>query len=114
MSTFTTISSDKLARLIGTANAPALIDVRTEEDFAADRRLIAFCNGLSADDLDRRVITDRRDDGMIPEKIGDFSPSARAASSPSSKLSTIAMSFSRSELFAYLIASSFSRAERFL
>ncbi|MBR0705017.1 chromate resistance protein ChrB domain-containing protein [Bradyrhizobium liaoningense] len=40
MSTFTTISSDKLARLIGTANAPVLIDVRTEEDFAADRRLI--------------------------------------------------------------------------
>ena len=40
MSTFTTISSDKLARLIGTANGPALIDVRTEEDFAADRRLI--------------------------------------------------------------------------
>lgn len=40
MSTFTTISSDKLARLIGTANAPALIDVRTDEDFAADRRLI--------------------------------------------------------------------------
>jgi rhodanese-related sulfurtransferase len=40
MSSFTTISSDKLARLIATANAPALIDVRTEEDFAADRRLI--------------------------------------------------------------------------
>ena len=40
MSPFTTISSDKLARLIGTANAPVLIDVRTEEDFAADRRLI--------------------------------------------------------------------------
>lgn len=40
MSTFTTISSDKLARLIGTANAPVLIDVRTDEDFAADRRLI--------------------------------------------------------------------------
>jgi len=29
-----------LARLIGTPNAPVLIDVRTEEDFAADRRLI--------------------------------------------------------------------------
>ena len=40
MSGFTTISSDKLARLIGTANVPALIDVRTEEDFADDRRLI--------------------------------------------------------------------------
>ncbi|MDE5444802.1 sulfurtransferase [Bradyrhizobium sp. CSA207] len=40
MSSYTTISSDKLVRLIGTANAPALIDVRTDEDFSADRRLI--------------------------------------------------------------------------
>jgi rhodanese-related sulfurtransferase len=40
MSSYTTISPDKLARLIGTANAPALIDVRTDQDFAADRRLI--------------------------------------------------------------------------
>jgi rhodanese-related sulfurtransferase len=40
MSSPTTISPDKLARLIGTANLPALIDVRTEEDFAADQRLI--------------------------------------------------------------------------
>ena len=39
---------------------------------AADRRLIAFCDGLLEDDLDRRVITDRREDGMIPEKIGDI------------------------------------------
>jgi len=40
MSSYTTISPEKLARLIGTANAPALIDVRTDEDFAADPRLI--------------------------------------------------------------------------
>ena len=40
MSSFNTISPDKLARLIGTANTPALIDVRTDEDFAADPRLI--------------------------------------------------------------------------
>ena len=40
MSSYTTISPDKLSRLIGTANTPALIDVRTEEDFAADPRLI--------------------------------------------------------------------------
>ncbi|RUV75316.1 MAG: damage-inducible protein DinB [Mesorhizobium sp.] len=37
-----------------------------------DRRLIAFCDRLSDADLDRRVITDRREDGMIPEKIGDI------------------------------------------
>ena len=40
MSSPTTISSEKLARLIGTAHTPALIDVRTDEDFAADPRLI--------------------------------------------------------------------------
>jgi rhodanese-related sulfurtransferase len=34
------ISTDKLIRLIGTAKTPALIDVRSEEDFAADARLI--------------------------------------------------------------------------
>jgi rhodanese-related sulfurtransferase len=40
MSSYTSISADKLVRLIGTANAPALIDVRTDEDFAADQRMI--------------------------------------------------------------------------
>ncbi|WP_296615269.1 sulfurtransferase/chromate resistance protein [Sphingomonas sp.] len=32
------ITSDKLARLIGTPNCPAIIDVRTADDFAADSR----------------------------------------------------------------------------
>src|SRR5258708_27049252 len=40
MSSPTSISADKLARLIGTPNTPVLIDVRTDEDFAADQRLI--------------------------------------------------------------------------
>ena len=40
MSSYTTISPDKLSKLIGTANTPALIDVRTDEDFSADPRLI--------------------------------------------------------------------------
>ena len=35
-------------------------------------RLIDFCERLSAGDLDRRVITDRREDGKIPERIGDM------------------------------------------
>ncbi|TIX21746.1 DinB family protein [Mesorhizobium sp.] len=39
---------------------------------AADRRVIAFCDRLSAADLDRQVTTDRREDGMIPERIGDI------------------------------------------
>jgi rhodanese-related sulfurtransferase len=40
MSSYTSISPDKLSRLVGTAAAPALIDVRIEEDFSADPRLI--------------------------------------------------------------------------
>jgi rhodanese-related sulfurtransferase len=40
MSSFTSISPDKLARPIGTAKTPALIDVRADEDFAADPRLL--------------------------------------------------------------------------
>jgi len=34
------ISSDKLARIIGTPRAPLLLDVRSEDDFAADPRLL--------------------------------------------------------------------------
>ncbi|MCV0398056.1 MAG: sulfurtransferase/chromate resistance protein [Rhizobiaceae bacterium] len=40
MSAPNAISSDKLARLIGTPRAPLLLDVRSEEDFAADPRLL--------------------------------------------------------------------------
>ncbi|MGJ3648185.1 chromate resistance protein ChrB domain-containing protein [Sphingomonas sp. GlSt437] len=34
------ITADKLARLIGLPHAPAIVDVRTDEDFAADPRLV--------------------------------------------------------------------------
>jgi rhodanese-related sulfurtransferase len=37
---FATISAAQLSRLIGTPDAPAIVDLRTEEDFAADLRLI--------------------------------------------------------------------------
>src|ERR1700761_2420554 len=40
MASYTSISSDKLSRLIGTTSAPTLIDVRIDQDFAADPRLI--------------------------------------------------------------------------
>jgi rhodanese-related sulfurtransferase len=36
----TTISVEKLSRLFGTPGCPTLIDVRTDEDFAADPRLL--------------------------------------------------------------------------
>jgi len=40
MSSINTISAEKLARLVGTPKCPALVDVRTDEDFAAEPRLI--------------------------------------------------------------------------
>ena len=36
----TVISADKLARLVGRPDAPAIVDVRTDEDFALDPRLV--------------------------------------------------------------------------
>lgn len=40
MASTISITHDKLSRLIGTPKCPVLIDVRTDEDFAADPRLI--------------------------------------------------------------------------
>lgn len=40
MSSYTSITIEKLSRLIGTVNTPVLIDVRTDADFAADPRTI--------------------------------------------------------------------------
>jgi rhodanese-related sulfurtransferase len=40
MPSYNSISVDKLSRLIGTATTPVLIDVRTDEDFAVDPRVI--------------------------------------------------------------------------
>ena len=40
MSAPNTITAEKLNRLVGTPAAPVIIDVRTQEDFAADPRLI--------------------------------------------------------------------------
>ncbi|WP_046863988.1 chromate resistance protein ChrB domain-containing protein [Microvirga massiliensis] len=40
MSSINIISTEELARLIGRPDCPALIDVRTDEDFAADPRVI--------------------------------------------------------------------------
>ncbi|ANM11228.1 sulfurtransferase [Rhizobium leguminosarum bv. trifolii] len=40
MPSFLEISADKLSRLIGTPGAPRIIDVRTQEDFGLDPRLV--------------------------------------------------------------------------
>ncbi len=40
MSSINTISHEKLARLVGTPGCPVIIDVRDDDDFAADPRLV--------------------------------------------------------------------------
>ncbi len=40
MSSINTISPEKLARLIGTPHCPVIVDVRDDDDFAADPRLV--------------------------------------------------------------------------
>ena len=52
MSSYLSISPDKLFRLIGTPNAPTLIDVRIDEDFDADPRLIPGALRRSHRDVD--------------------------------------------------------------
>jgi uncharacterized damage-inducible protein DinB len=39
---------------------------------AFDRDLLAFCEGLGENDLERRVTSDRGEDGQVPERIGDL------------------------------------------
>ena len=40
MSSVNSIASEKLFRLIGTPKCPALIDVRADDDFSTDPRLV--------------------------------------------------------------------------
>lgn len=42
------------------------------EQANCDRRLLALCDRLTSADLDRRVASDRGEDGVIPERIGDL------------------------------------------
>jgi rhodanese-related sulfurtransferase len=51
MSSFSSISSEKLSRLLGTAKAPTVMDVRIDEDFAADPRLIPSAGRRSHRDI---------------------------------------------------------------
>jgi len=48
---FETISPAQLARLLGLPDAPALIDVRTDEDFAADPRLLPAARRVPHDGI---------------------------------------------------------------
>jgi uncharacterized damage-inducible protein DinB len=51
-----------------------LADVKALGDAqaASDRRLLDFCERIDEVALDRQVATDRREDGNIPERIGDL------------------------------------------
>jgi hypothetical protein len=40
MPSFLEISPDKLNRILGTPSAPVIVDVRTDEDFSRDPRLV--------------------------------------------------------------------------
>ncbi len=51
MSALNSIAIDKLVRLIGTASGPTIIDVRTDQDFAAEPRLIPGAVRREVDDI---------------------------------------------------------------
>jgi rhodanese-related sulfurtransferase len=61
VSSYSSIAPDKLFRLIGTANAPTLVDVRIDEDFAADPRLIPGAQRRSHRDVHdwASIVSDR-------------------------------------------------------
>lgn len=51
MSSINAISVEKLSRLVGTPKCPAIVDVRTDAEFAADNRLIPGAVRRNPDDL---------------------------------------------------------------
>jgi rhodanese-related sulfurtransferase len=51
MSALNTIPVEKLVRLVGTPKGPTIIDVRTDEDFSADPRLIPGAVRRTVDDI---------------------------------------------------------------
>jgi rhodanese-related sulfurtransferase len=55
MSAPSTISIDKLVRLIGTPKCPMLVDVRPQEDFEADPHLIPSAFHCALDKLEDRI-----------------------------------------------------------
>ncbi len=50
---FQLISAPQLARLVGLPDAPVILDVRTDEDFAADPRLIPAARRMAHAEVDR-------------------------------------------------------------
>jgi rhodanese-related sulfurtransferase len=77
VSSYTSISIEKLSRLIGTTNAPALVDVRTDADFAEDfltipgaaRRSSETVADWATSFVDRSVIVICRDGQKCSEGV---------------------------------------------
>jgi rhodanese-related sulfurtransferase len=73
MAATTSISHDKLVRLVGTPNCPAIIDVRTDEDAeafpflipSAARRKFAYVEGWAAELVGRSAVIACREGGGI-------------------------------------------------
>ena len=70
MPSTTEITVPQLSRLIGLPSAPAIVDVRTDEDYAADPRLIPGS---------------RRRDFRTRHRPGPATIAAAASSSPASR-----------------------------
>lgn len=68
------------ALLEGGVGPAVFYDFKSFDDPAAlaeaqaveDERLMAFCDALSEEDMERRVVTDRGEAGLFPERIGDL------------------------------------------
>lgn len=77
MPALNTISSDKLARLIGIPTGPVLIDVRPDEEFAAEpllipgtlRRPLADVAAWASEFQDRAAVVVSRDGGTVSQGI---------------------------------------------
>ncbi|MCU4182107.1 DinB family protein [Bosea sp. BH3] len=61
-----------LGRQVGTRFVPLAADALVEAQAVADRRLIAFCDGLADTSLSATVPTDRGAAGAIEERIDDL------------------------------------------
>ena len=79
MSAPSTISIDKLVRLIGTPKCPLLVDVRPQDDFEADPHLIPSAFHCAFDKLADRLETDGGQSAVvICQKGSDVSQGATA------------------------------------
>lgn len=79
MSAINSISTDKLLRLIGTPKCPAVIDVRTAEEFAAGERLVPVSVKRNALDVAAWAVEfSGRNAIVVCQRGGDLSPGVAA------------------------------------